>query len=391
MRLSFVDYLGTYVEHCHRLPHEDRGMMSMVRTIPHDPIVAVAVPGSPGVSSTVVVARADDQEVLTTLTPFPGFEGSLFTAVGDVDGDALPDVAVASGDGKVTEIIVYSNKTMFAAPVLHFEGLAPFGAATNGASVALADIDADHLDDLIVGEGAGGKGRVAVFDATTGAELDRFSPYGEAYGGSVGVAAGMVEEGGRISLFTAPGAGRAAEVKMFNYDLFGNADGTLFPDLHASLQSLRREVATFDGAEQPGYEGGLSIAIGYPRARWGGFANVITSTLTGEAEVRLFAIAAHDHGGGMVSATGVHKAVAYSPDAERMATRVAKTTLDDQTTGFEAGASVGVFSTVDGAVVLAVRPDGTGPVVKWKIADDGTALQSDGLLGALGGSFVSGM
>jgi FtsP/CotA-like multicopper oxidase with cupredoxin domain len=34
IRSSFVDFMGTYVLHCHILAHEDRGMMQMVRVVP---------------------------------------------------------------------------------------------------------------------------------------------------------------------------------------------------------------------------------------------------------------------------------------------------------------------------------------------------------------------
>lgn len=393
MRLQFLDYLGTYVEHCHRLPHEDRGMMSMVRTIPHDPVVAIAVPGGTGQASTVLVVHAGDKELpadavlVTTLTPFPGFDGALSTAVGDVDGDTIPDVAVASGAGMATRINVYSGKEDYKETL--FSGLSPFGAATSGATVALADLNADHLDDILVGEGSGGTGRVAVLDATSGEQLDLFTPYEEAFQGSVGVAAGMVEEGGRISLFTAPGPGRPADVRMYNYDLFGDAAGN-FPDLHESLAPLRRQVATFDGAEA-GYTGGLSITTGYPRAERGGFASLVTSTLTGPAEVRLFTVAAHSHGGGMVSASGVHKAVAYSPDAMRMATLLGVTHLDKQVTGFDDGAIAGVYSTVNGAVLVTAPPGAPGAVVTWKIDEKGVGFVADGPLGPFTGSFVSGI
>ena len=43
LRTRFVDYLGLYVQHCHRLNHEDNGLMMLVNVIPAVSDYAVAV------------------------------------------------------------------------------------------------------------------------------------------------------------------------------------------------------------------------------------------------------------------------------------------------------------------------------------------------------------
>jgi FtsP/CotA-like multicopper oxidase with cupredoxin domain len=398
MRLDFVPFLGTYVEHCHRLPHEDRGMMSLVRTIPQRPVVAVAAQGAPGgADSTVKIVDPGDPDtgqpespvVVATLTPFAGFKGALSTAVGDVDGDAKPDVAVVAGTGQATEVIVYAGASSFQ-KVLLSKTL----PATSGPSVALADLNADHLDEVIVGEGSGSSSRVVIYDGKTGDQFDAFSPYEPAFKGAVHVAAGMVEEGGRISLFTAPGAGRTADVNMYDYDLFGDATGMVFPDFQHIAPERRHLVATFDGAEDKAYQGGLAIAVGYPRARLGGFANLVTSKLSGPAAVRLFAIMTHMDGPDMVSASGTHKAVVYSVDAPRMVTRVGYTELGPLDPGLEAGAEIGLSSTVYGAELLTAPPGG-GAVLRWAINTKGDAFTLEKPLavpaGPVTGSSVSGI
>ena len=44
-RSSFTDYLGAYVWHCHRLLHEDSGLMTVVNVIPSITIYSVATIG----------------------------------------------------------------------------------------------------------------------------------------------------------------------------------------------------------------------------------------------------------------------------------------------------------------------------------------------------------
>lgn len=395
MRLKFLDYLGTYVEHCHRLPHEDRGMMSLVRSIPNVPVVAVAAQGTDASASTVSLVNGLDQSVFATLTPFPEFKGPLATAVGDVNGDAIPDVAVASGPGRQTTLRVYFGRPSQEGKPRYEEvdiELHPFETATNGASVALGDLNGDHQDELLVGEGSGGSSRVVIYDGGAREEgveramLSRFQPYEEGFKGGVNVAAGMVEEGGRVSFFTAPGAGRSPEVRMYNVDLYGSAQGE-FPKVHESLMPLL--VVTFDGADRS-YEGGLSITTGYPFARKGGFASVITSTLRGLARVNAYtvSVAGHDHGGA-ASPSGVHRAVPYYPDVPRQVSLVASTDLGVSAPALASGATVGLFSTVDGAVLMAVPSNG-GKATLWNANPEGNSFVYEGTW-EVSGSVISGM
>ncbi len=46
MRTKFEDYTGIFVMHCHRLNHEDNGLMALINVIPALSTYAVAVPGS---------------------------------------------------------------------------------------------------------------------------------------------------------------------------------------------------------------------------------------------------------------------------------------------------------------------------------------------------------
>src|SRR5256886_3923333 len=48
IRTRFDEFTGLYVMHCHRLNHEDNGLMGLINVIPAASIYAVAVPGAPG-------------------------------------------------------------------------------------------------------------------------------------------------------------------------------------------------------------------------------------------------------------------------------------------------------------------------------------------------------
>jgi uncharacterized delta-60 repeat protein len=95
------------------------------------------------------------------------FNGGVFVAAGDVDGDGRAEFAVSPDVGGGPRVTVYSltpnNKVtvrtnFFGIDDPNFRG---------GARVALGDINADGRADLVVGAGFRGGPRVAVFDGAT--------------------------------------------------------------------------------------------------------------------------------------------------------------------------------------------------------------------------------
>ena len=75
LRMKFDDFTGLFVMHCHRLNHEDNGLMTLVNVIPAASTYAVAVPGSPGHASEVKVYDGNGDRLVATVTPFPGYRG----------------------------------------------------------------------------------------------------------------------------------------------------------------------------------------------------------------------------------------------------------------------------------------------------------------------------
>jgi len=161
-------------------------------------------------------AKAKDPNPLWTITPFKSISYSRSDAtdlaVGDINGDGYADV-VASLGGKnrkgIVEIYSGEDRALLAR-------LTPFSTGKEKTSVNLSigDINADGFDDIVTGQGNGGRGRVEVFsgiklyeqlntsgsDAITGLKASRkallfddvFQPYGKNYRGAVDVAASYV-------------------------------------------------------------------------------------------------------------------------------------------------------------------------------------------------------
>jgi FtsP/CotA-like multicopper oxidase with cupredoxin domain len=301
LRQEFLEFAGTYVIHCHRLNHEDNGLMATISVIPEVSTYAVAIPGSNGKPASVQVRDANGDKVLQTVFPFPDFEGTPSVAMADVNGDMILDLVVGTGQGASPEVAVYdgndTNDGVFRTELARF---APFDADfKGGVTVAGADIDGNAMaDNVIVGSGPGMESQVKVFSSTLPTESGKvpdvfsaFTPYPGSQSG-VTLSTGLVEAGsGRESIVTAPGAGDAPLVKSFRWDLYtptarAQANGTT-PQEHSGKPTDPRMTAQFMAYDE-GYKGGVALSTGWVAGAEGGAKSIVTSQLAGDGMVRVW-------------------------------------------------------------------------------------------------------
>jgi hypothetical protein len=108
-----------------------------------------------GFSPTVDVYDATTAERVNRFLAFESsFGGSVRVATGDVNGDGFTDVVCATGAGAVARVRVFSGKD---GSVL--ANRVPFGVGyTSGLSVAVGDLEADGIAEVVVGKSAGSTG-----------------------------------------------------------------------------------------------------------------------------------------------------------------------------------------------------------------------------------------
>lgn len=98
------------------------------------------------------------------------------------------------------------------------EFLAYDGAFKGGANVAMADVDGNGRDEIIVGAGPGGGPQVRVFRQDgkfTGWQIFPFHPN---FRGGVDVAAGDIDGDGKAEIIVSQASAGQAWVKVYNYD-----------------------------------------------------------------------------------------------------------------------------------------------------------------------------
>jgi FtsP/CotA-like multicopper oxidase with cupredoxin domain len=216
VRMKPRDFLGTYVYHCHRVDHEDAGMMALITIIPRMP--AYATGAGPGSSTPVVVFNGNSNRPAAALSPFAASVGTR-VALGDVNNDGVMDlVVVPSGPGSPPRVRVFDGKSGFQREIRRFLAFPP--EFRDGLNVAAGDVNSDGFDDIIVGP-ASGPPEVRVFSGKDGSMLSNFMAYEPEFKGGVRLAAGILQDGGRVSIVTSPGPGRAPEVRVFDVDWYG--------------------------------------------------------------------------------------------------------------------------------------------------------------------------
>ena len=200
------------------------------------------------------------------------FTGGVRVAVGDVNNDGTDDIVTIPASGGAARLRVYSGRD--GAQII--DQFVFDTAFRGGGFVAVGDYNGDGRKDIIVGAGAGGGPRVAIFTVNLAnnalipiADFFAYSP--EVLSG-VRVAAGDLNKVGRDNLITAPGPGGGPQVNV--YDGVRNRGRTVTSPLYSFFAG--------DSANR----GGVNIGTG--NFRGDGRFDIITGTASGPGVVRQY-------------------------------------------------------------------------------------------------------
>ncbi len=172
------------------------------------------------------------------------FRGGVRVALGDVNGDGVPDIVTAPGAGGGPDVRVFSGTN--GQMIREFMAYAP--GFTGGVYVAVADVNGDGKADIITGAGEGGGADVRVFDGASGQQVAALMPYDPNFRGGVRVAAADFNRDGDADVVVAPGPGGGPDVQVFSGMTL---NGSATPALLARFM-----------AYDPGFTGGVYLAAG---------------------------------------------------------------------------------------------------------------------------------
>lgn len=174
---------------------------------------AGSLPAFPGVAPPLLAIDGSNGALLGAGWAYePTFIGGVRVALSDVDGDGRADLVTTPGPGRPVEVKVLSG----ASGALLRNYLALEATFSGGAFVAAGDVDGDGRAEVVIGAGSGGL--VRVFDSTADgpapAPRTEFSPY-PAFTGAVHVALQDVTSDGVLDILTAPGPVHEPRLKAF--------------------------------------------------------------------------------------------------------------------------------------------------------------------------------
>src|SRR5207245_3982464 len=160
----------------------------------------------------------------------PSFRGGCRAAAGDVNGDGVPDLAVAAGFLGGPRVAVFDGRTLFATPtrlVGDFFAFPGSDAVTlrNGSFVSIGDVNGDGFDDLIFGGGPGGAPRVFILSGqmvsagdVAGAQASPIANFfvagDSADRGGIRLASRDVDRDHKAEVAAGSGEGGAARIRM---------------------------------------------------------------------------------------------------------------------------------------------------------------------------------
>ena len=197
-------------------------------------------PAGPFTAPRIALGDVNGDNVQDLIIGFGGNSGSPLVTV--VDGKRI----INSSFGVSSALASTDILAQFYAYDPKFQG---------GVFVATADFDGDGRSEIITGAGAGGGPHVKVFQilpnqplTTNVATLTQFFAYESTFLGGVRVAAGDVNGDGKPEIVVAPGAGRSSLIKVFN----GHA---LNP---AGAQTPMNQFLAY----APAFKGGVFLDVG---------------------------------------------------------------------------------------------------------------------------------
>jgi len=156
-----------------------------------------------------------DGSVQATFYPYDeAYDQGINLAVIDLEGDGTIEIITGTENGGGPQIRIFNKDGVLINPGF-------FAYAENfrgGVDIAVGDLDGDGLQEIITGAGYGGGPHVRVFSKDGNLVNPGFFAYDQDFRGGVNVAVADVNADGIDDIITGPGAGGQSEIRVYDKD-----------------------------------------------------------------------------------------------------------------------------------------------------------------------------
>ncbi|TAF10137.1 MAG: DUF4114 domain-containing protein [Nostocales cyanobacterium] len=292
--MSFEDFPGSYVNHCHILFHEDAGMMAVLRVILNTEDTWLGLGVDEDAKGQIELFRASNYEKGINLNPYgKNFKAGIDLAIADVNYKTLDTDENKNVTDNVTDIItiqqsVQNANDKFTVKVFDGESLIhkqeagadeitdaenaallitefnPFQNITASkdqiASVASGDINGDGFADVVVGLGGGIAPIIEIYSGKDFQLMSRISPFHhEDFKGKINLAVGDINGDNYDDIIVGQGSGGTGLVEVYDGILI-QENGSLVGKDTAHDTALLSQVFQPYGAN---YTGEIDVTSGY--------------------------------------------------------------------------------------------------------------------------------
>jgi hypothetical protein len=191
------------------------GVRVAVGDVDGDGVPDIITAAGPGRPPTVNVYSGQSLALLVSFLAFSSRNrAGVYVAVGNFDSDASLEIIAGAGNVPRVRIFNIAGNSAVQIPGPLGNILVSRTKANPGVRVAAGDVDGQPGDELIAALGKGTSPRVNVYN-TNGALITTFFAYGTSFTGGVYVAAGDVNNDGRDEIIAGPGSG-VSTIRVFN-------------------------------------------------------------------------------------------------------------------------------------------------------------------------------
>ncbi len=221
------------------LPKISAGSNIVIADVATDGVPEIVVGSPAGARPSFSFLRLNGSVISTKYVENVKGMPAVHVAVGNVLGDARPEVIVAFGQGTTPEIRVYGADGLRRAAFLAYDK-----GFRGGVSVAVGDVDGDGRDEIIAAPGKGGGPHVVVYRGD-GTVVNQFFAYPKSVRKGLNVSVADVDADGAAEIITAS-ADVNALVKIFQptgavYQSFTSA-GTPTTVRYAANEIQQQEI-----------------------------------------------------------------------------------------------------------------------------------------------------